>query len=264
MSVQRRLSLVVDIDAINATAGVRAHAGEGQPARVIGAPRIAWIFGDSVKIRLYFWSSILKANVRLDSGRQIVIAGRPTPARPQVFQAYATAAESEQTETVGEGESQQTVYSYELLLLLNETKLREAIANLNRLAVYTDIEISGAGGAHPATWRIVPDVLPQIYEGAELPDPADPPYPPAGALITRAMAFAVAIPEEAFEIELDYGGLGLGDPPAAILPSVCRPSAEAPQILAAGVRAVTDHNAIVGLTAAAPGEGYILQALVIP
>lgn len=257
MSWNRQLNLVIDVDAIAADNAVRPHAGAGVPSPIAGGLRAVLVAGDLVRCRLFFWSSNLSQNIRLVAGLQVVICGKNnvTPSG-KLFEATG------HTE-VNIGTVEVPVWAYDLLVDLSTTELASALATLPSLTSRTDIELADAGGGTPTTWRFLPTILKQVYEGGTLPTPAEPPYPASAAVLTTNHLVTAEIPEDATEITLDISGFELDAPPAAVLPIIRRPSAEAPRIVAVDFYGATASQVTVGFSAAVPTAGYYISALIV-
>ncbi len=257
MSWNRQLNLVIDVDAIAADNAIRPHKGDGAPSAIAGSLRAVLVAGDLVRFRIFFWSSSLSQNVRLTAGLQVVICAKnnvnPTA---KLFEATG------HTE-VNIGTVEEPVWAYDLLVSLHTNELATDLATLHSLIARTDIELADAGGGEPTTWRFLPTILKQMYEGGTLPTPAEPPYPASAAVLTTDHLITAEISQDATEITLDLSGFELDAPPAAVLPIIRRPSAGAPRIVAVDFYGATASQVTVGFSAAVPTAGYYVSALII-
>lgn len=153
---------------------------------------------------------------------------------------------------------------YEAVLDLTSDELSGAFGTEKSITARVDVELQNGDNTRRLTYQFDMIVSRQAYGGEANPMPGTPAYPPPSSLLTRSLAITTEIAEAAQEVVVDLSDLALGAAPAAVLPIVRSPSAEAVQIFAASVHTVTAEAATVCLSAAAPASGYTLQVLVIP
>ena len=257
MSWNRQVNLVVDVDSVMANNAIRPHKGAGAPVALAGDLKVTLVAGDMVRFRLFFWSSVRAENLRLPDGLQLVICGKKDRSPEEAL--FFAMGHSE----VNIGDEEEPVWAYDLLLDLNTVELAGAFGVDASLVARTDIELSSAGGVAPTTWRFHPTILRQVYEGGAPPTPSEPPYPPSALVLTSNLLVGAEIPQDAEQITLDISMLGLSAAPAAVLPVIRRPSAEAPRIMPVDFYAATAGQVTIGFSAAVPGPGYHISALVV-
>lgn len=247
----RTVPIVIDVDDVSSESCVRALGDNtGRPAsfRTTGW---TWVQGDRIKLRIYYWSSSEEANLRLPDTVALVAAG--ADGGTAVF-------DSVDWEEVILGTQENPVYAYDLTIGLNDARLAGQLANLASLVADVDIESHTVGGANPQTARLRVKILRQVYTGETLPDPADPPYPPADELVAKLRG-SIALPESVATANVT--GLDLGAVPAQVLLSLRVPSAEAPLLLCAVAGVPTADGFTVSLSGSTPSIGYVIDYLII-
>jgi len=257
MTWARTIDLYINVDAVADplidpdTDGVRA------------APTPILIAGDNLTIKLHLvqWDSGDQEwdTIAIPAGYVLVLGAKPRDTINQddlIFSCLTF------TET---GEAGSEVYTGSLDLLT--TELQTALGTSASLTARIDIELQDSTNAARASWQFDVTVRQQAYRGDEgEPTSGNPPYPPTQTLLVISYGGSEEITASAITLDLDYTALALDDPPAAILLTIRKPSADAPQIFCNLVGAATATAQTVRLSAPVPDDGdpYYIDYFIIP
>lgn len=223
---------------------------------------IRWIEGDCFPLRIHLLDPETQEYTEIEDPVAI-LAGKAS----EDMDESATLFSAQDFEPVSDGEG---VHAIESVLNLNTTELIEAIdaasvssGRPKSVLVQVDLELQNEDNSLRQTYRFPVEVQRQAFKDDDLePTPGPPNYPPPSALVANNSG-SVDLAEESTKIEVDLSDHGLGEAPAVILLTVCKPSAGSAQIFATA-SSVSASAFTAHFSAGIPAPGYKLTYLVIP
>jgi hypothetical protein len=223
---------------------------------------IRWIEGDCFPLRIHLLDPETQTFTEIESPVAI-LAGKASAAMDDGSTLFS--AQDFSAVVPGEG-----MHAIEAVLDLNTEGLISAISastisgSPKFVLAQVDLELQNADNTRRQTYRFPVEVQRQAYKDSDLdPTPGPPTYPPPSAIVAN-LSGSVDVDAEVADMEVDISEHGLEEAPSVVLPSICKPSADAPQIICTGVSGVTAEGFIAHLSGITPTAGYKLNYLVIP